>query len=200
MVNLFFYIILSVLILDYLLERLLAYLNSTYWSDHLPKELEGIYDQDKYRRSQQYEKSKQKFAFVLSTLTLLAMLFMLVAGGFAWMDAFVRQYTHYSHPDGTPFLRNPGARFQPALVAFDIYHVLYWRKNSGSTATTAKTFILDRLKGLLLSIIIGGGILSLIILIYESTGNYFWMIAWGIISFFDGLYINVLFQPYCSAF
>ena len=180
----FFYTILLILVLDYGLERLLAYLNSTYWSDQLPKELEGIYDQEKYKRSQQYEKSKQKFAFVLSTLTLLAMLFMLVAGGFAWMDAFVRQYTHHPIPMALFFFGILGFVSSLLSMPFDVYHVFVLEEKFGFNRTTVKTFILDRLKGLLLSIIIGGGLLSLIILIYESTGNYFWMIAWGVISFF----------------
>jgi STE24 endopeptidase len=184
MANMFFYTILLILVLDYGLERLLAYLNSTYWSDQLPKELEGIYDQEKYRRSQQYEKSKQKFAFVLSTLTLMAMLFMLVAGGFAWMDAFVRQYTHHPIPMALFFFGILGFVSSLLSMPFDVYHVFVLEEKFGFNRTTVKTFILDRLKGLLLSIIIGGGLLSLIILIYESTGNYFWMIAWGVISFF----------------
>jgi STE24 endopeptidase len=173
-----------ILVLDYGLERLLAYLNSTYWSDQLPKELEGIYDQEKYRRSQQYEKSKQKFALVLSTFTLLAMLFMLMAGGFAWMDAFVRQYTHHPILMALLFFGILGFVSNLLSLPFDVYHVFVLEEKFGFNRTTIKTFILDRLKGLLLSIIIGGGLLSLIILIYESTGNYFWMIARGVITFF----------------
>jgi len=184
MSSIFFYTILLILILDYGLERLLAYLNSTYWSDQLPEELEGIYDQEKYRRSQQYEKSKQKFALVLSTLTLLAMLFMLMAGGFAWMDAFVRQYTHHPIPMALLFFGILGFVSSLLSLPFDVYHVFVLEEKFGFNRTTAKTFILDRLKGLLLSIIIGGGLLSLIILIYESTGTWFWLIAWGVISFF----------------
>ncbi|MGA2823831.1 MAG: M48 family metallopeptidase, partial [Bacteroidales bacterium] len=152
--------------------------------DQLPKELEGIYDQEKYRRSQQYEKSKQKFALVLSTFTLLAMLFMLMAGGFAWMDAFVRQYTHHPILMALLFFGILGFVSNLLSLPFDVYHVFVLEEKFGFNRTTIKTFILDRLKGLLLSIIIGGGLLSLIILIYESTGNYFWMIAWGVITFF----------------
>jgi STE24 endopeptidase len=184
MANVFFYTILVILVLDYLLERLLAYLNSTYWNDQLPKELEGIYDQEKYSKSQQYEKSKQKFAFVLSTLTLMAMIFMLMAGGFAWMDAFVRHYTQSPILMALLFFGILGLVSNLLSLPFDVYHVFVLEEKFGFNRTTAKTFILDRLKGLLLSIIIGGGLLSLIILIYESTGNYFWVIAWAVITFF----------------
>jgi STE24 endopeptidase len=184
MPTLFFYIILGILVLDYGLERLLDYLNSTYWSDALPKELAGIYDQEKYSRSQQYEKSKQKFAFILSTLTLILMLLMLIAGGFAWIDVFVRHYTQNPILMAFLFFGILGLVSNVLSLPFDYYHVFVLEEKFGFNRTTVRTFILDRLKGLLLSIIIGAGLLSLIILIYESTGNYFWVIAWVVITFF----------------
>jgi STE24 endopeptidase len=112
------------------------------------------------------------------------MLFMLMAGGFAWMDAFVRQYTHHPILMALLFFGILGFVSNLLSLPFDVYHVFVLEEKFGFNRTTIKTFILDRLKGLLLSIIIGGGLLSLIILIYESTGNYFWMIAWGVITFF----------------
>ncbi len=184
MSSLLFYTILVILVLDYVLERFLAYLNSTYWSDVLPKELEGIYDQEKYSQSQRYEKSKQKFTFILSTLTLVAMIVMLVAGGFAWMDAFARQYTHHPILIALIFFGMLGFASSLLSLPFDVYHIFVLEEKFGFNRTSVKTFILDRLKGLLLSIIVGGGLLSLIILIYESTGNYFWVIVWLVITFF----------------
>jgi STE24 endopeptidase len=184
MSTLFFYTILVILVLDYGLERWLAYLNSTCWSDQLPKELEGIYDQEKYSLSQRYEKSKQKFAFLLSTLTLLAMILMLLAGGFARMDAFTRQYTQHPITMALLFFGILGFVSNLLSLPFDVYHVFVLEEKFGFNRTTVRTFILDRVKGLLLSVIIGGGLLSLIILIYESTGNWFWVIAWAVITFF----------------
>ena len=180
----FFYIILGILILDYGFERWLDYLNSTYWSEELPKELTGIYDQEKYSRSQQYEKSKQKFAFILSTLTLILMISMLLSGGFAWIDAFVRNYTPNPILMAFLFFGILGLASGVLSLPFDYYHVFVLEEKFGFNRTTAGTFILDRLKGLLLSLIIGAGLLSLIILIYESTGNYFWVIVWAVITFF----------------
>jgi STE24 endopeptidase len=69
-------------------------------------------------------------------------------------------------------------------LPFDAYLTFVIEEKFGFNQTTVTTFILDRLKGLLLSVIIGGGLLALIVFIYTSTGNYFWLIAWGIIGFF----------------
>jgi len=184
MANLFFYLILVILILDYLLERLLAYLNSTYWSDQLPKELEGIYDQEKFSRSQRYERSKQHFSLLLSTLTFLIMIIVLLFGGFVWLDAMIRQYTHHPVLLALFFFGVIGFLSSLLSLPFDAYHTFVLEADFGFNQTTIKTFILDRLKGLLLSVILGGGLLSLIILIYNSTGNYFWIIAWGVMTSF----------------
>ena len=57
-----FYIIIGILLFEFILERILDYLNSTYWSNELPAELNGIYDAEKYRKSQEYEKATRYLA------------------------------------------------------------------------------------------------------------------------------------------
>jgi STE24 endopeptidase len=54
----------------------------------------------------------------------------------------------------------------------------------GFNKTTPRTFVLDKLKGYLLGIIIGGGLLGLIIFIYRETGNNFWWMAWLAVAAF----------------
>jgi STE24 endopeptidase len=166
------------------MERWLSYLNSTCWSEKLPVELEGIYNQEKYSLSQQYEKSKQRFSTILSTLTLFAMIFMLLAGGFAWIDAFVRRFTQQPILMAIFFFGILGIISSLLSLPFEVYHVFVLEEKFGFNRTTVHTFIIDKLKGLILSIIIGGGLISLIVLIYTSTGNYFWVIAWAVITFF----------------
>ncbi len=182
--TIFFYFILVILFFDYFLERFLEYLNSTYWNDRLPKELEHIYNQEKYAKSQAYEKHKQKFGFVVDTITLIAMIFILMIGGFSRLDHLIRLYSENPILMAFLFFGIIGLMSTILSLPFDIYHIFVLEEKFGFNRTTKKTFVLDRLKGLLLTVIIGGGLLALIIFIYESTGNYFWMLTWGVISFF----------------
>ena len=69
-----FYIIVGILILDYLLDQVLGYLNKTKRSSKLPKELKGIYDEDKYRKSQEYEKANYNFSVFTSSFSLILIL------------------------------------------------------------------------------------------------------------------------------
>ena len=47
-----FYLIIGIVVFDYLLERFLDYLNTTRWSTILPEALKGIYKPEDYQKSQ----------------------------------------------------------------------------------------------------------------------------------------------------
>ncbi|MBN2172925.1 MAG: M48 family metallopeptidase [Bacteroidales bacterium] len=179
-----FYIIIAIILFDYILERVLDYLNSTYWSDELPAELKGIYEAEKYKKSQDYEKVTTRFSILTGTLSLLAMLGMLFFGGFAWLDDFVRSYTTNPILMALLFFGILGLAADILTTPFSVYSTFVIEQKFGFNKMTVKTFILDKLKGWLLAAIIGGGLLALIVWIYESTGEWFWLIAWGAISSF----------------
>ncbi len=88
-----FYVIVTIIILDFLFDRMIDYLNSTRWSNVLPKELKGIYDEEKYRKSQNYHRENMKIGLLTSSLSFVLILVFLFADGFAWLDNIVRQYT-----------------------------------------------------------------------------------------------------------
>jgi STE24 endopeptidase len=179
-----FYIIVGILIFDYLLDRFLDYLNSTYYSNELPKELQGIYDEEKYKKAQEYEKTTTRFSTVTSTFNLLLMLVMLFSGGFAYIDDFVRQYTQNPILMALMFFGIIGLGADILSTPFSLYSTFVIEEKFGFNKTNIKTFILDKLKGWLLAAIMGGGLLAAIVWIYESTGEWFWVIAWAVISLF----------------
>jgi STE24 endopeptidase len=160
METIIFIAILVIVVLDFILERVLDYLNSTKWSEELPKELEGIYDRENYSKSQQY------------------------LGGFAFLDNWIRQYTDNPILLALMFFGILGFIADFLGTPFSVYATFVIEERFGFNKTTVKTFILDKLKGWLLAILIGGGLLSLVVWIYGATGQWFWLIAWGVISFF----------------
>jgi STE24 endopeptidase len=179
-----FYIIVAIILFDYLLERFLDYLNATRRSIELPQELEGIYDAEKYRLSQEYDKVKSHFSLLTSTLSLVAMLLMLFLGGFAWLDDFVREFTTHPILMALMFFGILGFAADILTTPLSIYSTFVIEEKFGFNRMTPKIFILDKLKGWLLAVIIGGGLLALVIWIYTATGAWFWVIAWGVIGAF----------------
>ncbi len=184
MAQILFYIIIAIIVFDYILDQTLDYLNSTYWSNELPKELEGIYDAEKYKKSQDYQKVNQKFSTITSTLSFLAMLAMLILGGFAFLDNFARQFSSNEIVIALIFFGVLGFAADILSTPFSIYSTFVIEQKYGFNNTTVKTFIFDKLKGWLLAIIIGGGLIALLVYIYMVCGNNFWWIAWLALSFF----------------
>jgi STE24 endopeptidase len=179
-----FYIIIAIILFDYVLERVLDYLNITRWNPEVPEELKKLYDVDKYRKAQEYDKVTTRFSFVTSTLSVIAMLLVLFLGGFAWLDDFVRQYTENPILMALMFFGIIGLVADIFSTPFSIYSTFVIEEKFGFNKTTSKTFILDKIKGWAMAAIIGGGLLSLIVWIYDSTGEWFWIIAWGVIGIF----------------
>jgi len=179
-----FYFIIGILIFDYLLERLLDYLNSTRWSNELPTELTGIYDAGKYKKSQDYARTNTRFSLLTSTISLVAMLLILFFGGFAWLDDLVRQYTINPILMALLFFGILGLVSDLLSTPFTLYSTFVIEEKFGFNKTTPTIFLLDKLKGWLLSLILGGGLVALVVWIYASTGSWFWLLAWGVIGFF----------------
>ncbi len=88
-----FLVIIWIFLFETFLTKFLSYLNTTRWSDEIPAELEGIYDEKKYATSQKYERTKYNFSWVSSGITFFLMLFILLSGGFGILDNWLRGFS-----------------------------------------------------------------------------------------------------------
>jgi len=179
-----FYIIIAILIFDFLLERLLNYLNSTRWSNELPKELHGIYDVDQYKKSQDYYFENQKLGLITSILTFLILLLLLFFGGFSIVDGWARLLSGNSIFIAILFFGILGFAMDIISTPFSLYDTFVIEEKYGFNKTTLKTFFLDKIKGWFLAAIIGGGLLALVVWFYEQTTNMFWIYTWILVSVF----------------
>jgi len=180
-----FYIVIAIVIFNYVLGRILEYLNSTRYNDPLPQEIKDVYNEEQYKKSQKYKYVNYRFSIITSTFSVLVILAMFIFKGFAFVDNIARDYT--SHPILLALIFFGIIMLASDLIhtPFSVYDVFVIEEKFGFNKTTVKTFILDKLKGWLLGAIIGGGILSLVIWFYQLTTNYFWLIAWIFISLFS---------------
>jgi len=178
------YIIIGLLVFDYLFEQFLNYLNSTKRSPVLPHELVGIYDEDKYKKSQEYEKVNYHFSILTSSFNLILILVFLSFTGFAIIDEFARLHSSNSIIIALIFFAIILIASDIIQISFSLYDTFWIEEKFGFNKTTIKTFFLDKIKGWLIGAIIGGIILSIIIWFYIKIGSNFWIYAWGIISLF----------------
>jgi STE24 endopeptidase len=118
---------------------------------------------------------------------------MLIFGGFGWLDGIVSNFTENTIFRSLVFFGILFIVYDLISIPFEWYDTFVIEERFGFNKTTIKTFILDKLKGYLLTIIIGGLLLSVIIYIYQFTPKYFWVIAWGVITFFS-LFMSMFYS------
>jgi len=185
-------IILVIIIAGFVFDQWINYLNTTTRSNVLPESLKGFYDESTYSLQQDYERDNYRFGLVSDILSFLAILTMLIFGGFAWIDGIVRSFTESPILLAIFFFGIIGFVSDLLGIPLELYHTFVIEERYGFNKTTPKTFVIDKLKGWLLGAIIGGGILALIIFIYEKSSSWFWILAWISISVFT-LFISYFY-------
>lgn len=180
-----FWIIIAILVLEFLFEKYLDYLNTTTMSDTIPEEVLGIYDEEKYKKQQAYQRENQKFGLLSSSFSMVLTLCMFLFYGFALVDGWAWSITGNVILAALLFFGIIMFASDVITLPFDIYDTFKIEEKYGFNKTTPKIFILDKIKGWLVGAVIGGGLLALIIFIYQLTGQMFWIYAWVVVSAFS---------------
>ena len=196
--KLLFNIIIGILIAQYLIDTFLDYLNSKKYQETIPEALSDVYDATEYEKSQAYKKTNYRFGLLNDGFSILLTLAFLLLGGFEWIDTIIRGVTT------NPILMALGFFGIIVLgnsifsIPFSYYQTFVIEEEFGFNKTTKKLFFIDLVKGLLMSAIIGGGLLALVILFLEWSGTNFWLYAWGlfaVLMVFINLFYSKLIVP-----
>jgi STE24 endopeptidase len=196
MYNTLFWILISILLLNFIIERILEHLNKKKQNTQLPPSLEGIYDKEKYARSIEYNRTRQDFGFIVSSFNLMIVLTLLFTGGFSIIDQWAGGIT--SDPLWHTLLFFGVIAFGADIlnIPFSVYSTFVIEEKYGFNRTTVTTFIVDKLKGYLLMVLIGGTVLALFVLVYYWAGESFWLYLWIAMSIitiiFSMFYASVL--------
>lgn len=182
-----FYIIIAILIVSFIIDQALDYLNAKHFGDKLPKELEDIFDEQEYQKSQRYKTERYKFGLLTSTISLIATLLFFFFDGFAYVDNLARSISNNEILIALVFFGIIMIASDILSTPFSYYSTFVIEEKYGFNKTTRKTFFLDKLKGWLMGAVLGGIILGAIIWFYQTTGENFWLYAWGIITVFTVL-------------
>lgn len=166
------------MLFSYILGLIADTLNIKALHPQLPEEFKDIFDSDKYKKSQEYTKVNTRFGLISGTFSLVVTLAFWFAGGFNFLDQFVRSFEFSFIWNGLMFigLLLLGNFF--ISLPFGIYSTFVIEEKFGFNKTTVKTFILDIIKGFALSIILGGPILAGILYFFQYTGEYAWLYSW----------------------
>jgi STE24 endopeptidase len=180
-----FWIIIGIIVVDFLFEKYLSYLNTTTMSEVLPDELKGIYDEQKYRTQQAYQRENQRFGLISDSFSVAVTLAMFLFYGFAFVDNLAWGMTANAILAALIFFGLIMFTSNVLEIPFSVYDTFKIEEKYGFNKTTPKTFVSDIVKGWMVGGIIGGGLLAVIILIYQKTQEMFWIYAWIVVSVFS---------------
>lgn len=180
-----FFIIVVFLCLDFVLERVLEFLNSKYMSPVLPDSLKGIYDEKEYSRFQSYKRENGRLDSWSSGVGFVVMIVFLVAGGFGWYNSWVVSLTDSVVWQTILFVVGLSVVSSVLDIPFDYYATFRIEEKYGFNKTTRRVYWLDTVKELVLSLVLGGVLLALVVWFYTWAGTYFWLYAWGAVTLFS---------------
>lgn len=180
-----FYIIIGIIIINFIIDKVLDALNAKHFNDNIPSELQDVYDTEEYTKSQRYKNTNYKFGIWSSLFSLALTLGFLIFDGFEYVDTLARNYSDNSIIIALIFFGIIMLGSDLISTPFSYYRTFVIEEQFGFNKTTRKTFVLDKIKGLLMSAVLGGGILALIIWFYQLTKENFWLYAWALVTAFS---------------
>jgi STE24 endopeptidase len=171
-------ITLAAIIFNYALNGLADYLNLTMLRNDLPEAFRGVYDSDRYRKSQQYLKVNTRFGWITATFDVAVILIFWFAKGFPLLDEWVRSFNYGPVITGLIYMAVL-LLFKGVLsLPFSLYATFVIEERFGFNQTTWTTFVMDLAKGLLLAVLLGAPLLAGILAFFVHAGTNAWWYCW----------------------
>lgn len=176
--NIIALIILSAIILDFLLNGLADYLNLKNLHHELPEAFQGVYDPERYRKSQQYLKVNTHFGWVSGTFNVILIIVFWFGRGFPLLDEWVRTFNYDPVITGLIYMGILIAVKALLSLPFSVYGTFVIEERFGFNQTTWPTFLMDTAKGAGLAILLGTPLLAAILAFFEYAGGNAWWYCW----------------------
>ena len=199
--QLWFFIIVSLVVFNYLFTNILDYVNHRNWKDEIPNELKDFYNKEKYKTAKVYALSKNKIGLFSSSISFLFIMSLLLFNGYGFIDQLVSSdiLKSFLPFDINSSFAQSGLFFfilfilnSIISIPFSYYNTFIIEEKFGFNKTTKSTFFLDILKSSLLSIFIGGTLLFLALYLYDNLNDGFWLWLWIGLSFLM-IFINMFY-------
>lgn len=146
----------------------------------VPDEIAGLYDDEKYQKSQSYLIDQSRFGIVESTFTLGVLILAKETGLIGQLDAVTKEIFSLENVIlwGVLFFGLLGLASLILNLPFQIYSTFVLEEKYGFNRTTPKVFMLDLLKSALLGVLVGGPVLYAVLWLLGAMGSYGWLYAW----------------------
>ena len=192
------YIFIFFILFGFIFSSILEYINSKNWKDSVPDSLKDFYKESDYKKAKSYKLDRDRVSLISSLIsTTLTIIFI-----FSGVYGKVSDYSLYYFDN--PFLQSAGFFLFFLLISTIIslpisyYSIFTIEEKYGFNKSTLSTFIKDKIKGLIISLLIGGFILYISIQLYNFFEANFWLWLWVFLSaiiIFTNMFYTTLIVP-----
>ena len=172
------YLIIGLVVFNYLFSTVLDFVNAKNWRTEIPPIMKDYYNKEKYVKAKNYSKEKGRVSLISSTISSSITILFLASGGYGWLNNTISNYYEI------PFLKS-GLFFLALFILSDVISIPFSCFNTfvieekyGFNKMTVKTFVMDKIKGYLLTIIVGGLLLFGAIYLVSILEKGFWIWLW----------------------
>ena len=191
-----FVLLIAVIIFNFIKDYFLDYLNSKNFENKIPSLISDVYDKEKYLKSQEYKKTQYVFSKYSKLYSLIIILAFFYLEGFLIIDNYTRELFESPILISLTFFGIIFFGNEFLGLPFSLYFTFFIEEKFGFNKTTIKTYVFDKLKSWILTILFGGGILSFIIFQEQIIGNNFWIVAWVFLTtlsvILNGFYAQII--------
>lgn len=166
------------------LELAATLLNLKAFPSSVPRVLGDLMDVEKLEKARAYLRVNARFGIIQSTVSLVVLLVFWAFGGFAWLDELSRSMTKSSVGAGLVFLSLLLLGQSLIGLPFSIYDTFVIEQKFGFNRSTPGTFVMDRVKGLVLAVVIGLPLGAAVLWIFGNVPNA-WLWAWLVVTAFQ---------------
>jgi STE24 endopeptidase len=149
------------------LELIATLLNMSALRAEVPDRLKDAVTPDEHARALDYARVSARFDVLQSSVMLAAFLTFWFAGGFGWLDRVVWGWQWGPVASGLAIISVLFVGQSLLSLPFEIYDTFVIEKGFGFNKTTAATFVTDRIKGAILSALLGLPVLALLLWLFE---------------------------------
>lgn len=184
------------LVVSFIIDFVLDYLNHQQWQKPLPKEISHLYTPEKFEEAKSYHKDNYKLDLISSIFSFIVILAMLFIGGFGKLHNWITTYNSNEIVQTLIFFGILFIASDIISLPFTVYSIFKIEEKYGFNKMSPALFFTDKIKGYILTIILGGGILLAFTWFYNTAGSNFWWYAWimltSITIFFTMFYTSLI--------
>ena len=196
MENLYYLIIVTAIIIEYLLTSISSVLDIKNITPIIPLDFKKAYDGEKYIQSQEYLKARTRFGLFSSTFSLGLILVVIHSDVFGILDQYVRIQTENYILQGLLFI-GIIYFFQDIIsLPFSLYNTFVIEQKFGFNKIKPGLYFIDKIKGYGIFIVLGSTVITPLLYFFHVYSEIGWLIAWSVLTVFmiaiQPLFVHVI--------